>query len=1624
MNQNGFKKTTLAVCLSMTPMFVQAAPNLVAHWTFDEETSGIIYDKVNGYSATLNETHQLHASPQGNAVEFTTLADNGMLPIDKSFMSLIDKEISISIWSKGWSSSAQNNILRALDGDGNRVINTHLPYKNGNVYLDLGNDVGNPGGYDRLQVALPADVTQNEWNHWVITKSITTGELVLYINGTEAGRTQDDFQGFSLLESFHLGHNFMGQVDDIQVYNRALTSTEVIGLFNGDETGQPVDPEPVTDTDGDGYDDADDVFPNDANEWLDSDKDGIGNNSDTDDDNDGVLDSVDAFPLDATESVDTDGDGIGNNADTDDDNDGIFDVDDEEPLIPAASEAIADIAYFDFSDSNQLSNNTVNPQQPAVINGAQHSNGQLLMSNTTNVAFSYVDMSNANLDLGISMRFKAELTNDYRTLINHRPSDSGEGFVVYIHNGELELWYGSGSSWVPHKTGVIVNSNQSHIVTLNASKQTDGTLSLALWLDEQKVANLSGLGAVVGGNDTIHFGGGANSGEVYSFNGLIDDIRIHSSRFTDAQINAIVSGTSAPVDPEEPVVESDSDSDGVLDTVDAFPFDAAASIDSDSDGYPDKWNSGKTSADSTSGLILDAFPADATEWSDLDNDGVGDNADNDDDNDGVTDEVDQFPYDPTESVDTDGDGIGNNADVDDDNDGILDIDDAEPLVPNFKSGAKPDGLIAHWSFDNANGTELTDSVQGFTTQLNTTTELVNGKLGKAVQFNSYGSGNELLLDPQLINQFDKQLTISFWQKGYHGTGENNVLFANDAQGNRVLRVHLPYKGQTVYFDAGNDADKATTYDRIQIEKPLALNSSQWHHWLLSKNVETGKMSIYFDGQLLLSEQGKTQGFSLLDSVKLGNNFLGAVDDIRIYNQELTSKDATHLFNNDIADRDGDGMPDYKDAFPNDGTEYADSDGDGIGNNADTDDDNDGVLDSVDGMPLDPTESVDTDGDGIGNNADTDDDNDGFVDSVDAFPLDPNENLDTDSDGIGNNADSDDDNDGVDDVNDDFPLDPNKQVAKTDNCEVDWTETSVAYGRTWKRSYYDHDCDELNGAEPTIVPDLQSPQPISYTNIFDRERENHDYNPRFIPGRTYFDKKNLPWIYVNNMNQLDLSEGAPGVHVGAVSGKPTGKPLHALTYDDRTYRPFYSSTNECQRCDAYIQRMDENGQWHIISIRDLEEEFGFTKHWGGPDGYRYRYMEQIYFTDNGDVFFKVDNGVIHYRAATNDWKGYPRSWTGTTEMVGDGKGLPVFMRSETSTKQLTVIQFVADSNGNLSLKDTAVPLSKKFIIYRGSNPAILEGNTLHVAAYNKDNNDPNWSNYNTGQYYIRYQLDTGDLDEIFMGFTGNPSKSGTDDHNRPIVLLDSKKYLHFISGAHGHQIWHRRSLLPITDSSWNNANVKFSSTDSELLFTPGPMEPVSRYPKDSPLQDGVDYLGASDGGYTYIHARLDSKDNLHLAVRNNSVGKTTSGYRLEYIRGTSDGNGDYKWDKRGTLVEPNWKMYSNYKQKLHIDNQDNIYVTYTYEIQNFSDSTWYNAKTENKLTSLGACAAQSAEQDCVHVKNEHYKRWPDEALSGTSTRYVQNGMHDPVTISSSDGGETWSLVTSDDFAERQCTSCND
>jgi PKD repeat protein len=101
---------------------------------------------------------------------------------------------------------------------------------------------------------------------------------------------------------------------DTLIFQLIVTDNE--GLQATDTCSVYVTREPVTDSDGDGVPDDQDEFPNDADEYLDTDGDGVGNNADTDDDNDGMPDVWELLygldPLENDADDDPDGDEISN----------------------------------------------------------------------------------------------------------------------------------------------------------------------------------------------------------------------------------------------------------------------------------------------------------------------------------------------------------------------------------------------------------------------------------------------------------------------------------------------------------------------------------------------------------------------------------------------------------------------------------------------------------------------------------------------------------------------------------------------------------------------------------------------------------------------------------------------------------------------------------------------------------------------------------------------------------------------------------------------------------------------------------------------------------------------------------------------------------------------------------------------------------------------------------------------------------------------------------------------------------------------------------------------------------------------------------------------------------------
>ncbi|MFB6340679.1 T9SS type A sorting domain-containing protein [Saccharicrinis sp. FJH62] len=523
------------------------------------------------------------------------------------------------------------------------------------------------------------------------------------------------------------------------------------------------------------------------------------------------------------------------------------------------------------------------------------------------------------------------------------------------------------------------------------------------------------------------------------------------------------------------LIDCDYDNDGVINELDAFPYDPTETVDTDGDGVG---NNADTDDDCDG--FLDSDEADnetdplnaGSVPSDNDGDKISDLNDPDDDNDGVIDTLDDFPMDASESLDTDNDGIGNNADTDDDGDGYSDADeianDTDPLdaesVPSDNDGDKVsdmndtdddnDGVIdleddfpmdASESVDTdndgvGNNADMDDDGDGYTDADevdNNTDPLDAGSVppdndgDKVSDLNDPDDDNDGVIDAEDKFPMDASESVDTDNDGVGNNADTDDDGDGYSDADEVANNTDPLDAGSIPPD--NDGDKVSDLNDPDDDNDGVIDTEDKFPMDASESVDTDNDGVGNNADT--DDDG--DGYSDLDEAANNTDPLDA-------GSVPSDNDGDKVSDLNDADDDNDGVIDTEDEFPMDASEWIDTDNDGTGNNADTDDDNDGYPDVVELSnetdPLD-AESVpdDMDGDGISDKDDQDDDNDGVLDVDDAFPKDPTESIDTDNDGIGNNADFDDDGDGYTDAdelaNDTDPLDAGSVPPDNDGDKV-------------------------------------------------------------------------------------------------------------------------------------------------------------------------------------------------------------------------------------------------------------------------------------------------------------------------------------------------------------------------------------------------------------------------------------------------------------------------------------------------------------------------------------------------------------------------------------------------------------
>jgi parallel beta-helix repeat protein len=226
---------------SNTSSWIDFDRSLVGYWAMDYYNSTDIFDNStylnNGtFGGGLNYSN-LTTGARGQALTFDGSDDR--LNVSNLDLTSTDK-ISVSFWINTLSTRTQETIME--NGQN---------YNGNNAFIIITGDVGpvghiefsdSTGGYNLVYTSNAYN--DGNWHHVVgiINRSAGSSEITIYVDGindtVESPAQRADLNGAFANYPIYIGGrytstlNFTGSLDEIMVFSRALSQTEVLALYN------------------------------------------------------------------------------------------------------------------------------------------------------------------------------------------------------------------------------------------------------------------------------------------------------------------------------------------------------------------------------------------------------------------------------------------------------------------------------------------------------------------------------------------------------------------------------------------------------------------------------------------------------------------------------------------------------------------------------------------------------------------------------------------------------------------------------------------------------------------------------------------------------------------------------------------------------------------------------------------------------------------------------------------------------------------------------------------------------------------------------------------------------------------------------------------------------------------------------------------------------------------------------------------------------------------------------------------------------------------------------------------------------------------------------------------------
>ncbi|MHC4647502.1 MAG: LamG domain-containing protein, partial [Planctomycetota bacterium] len=231
-------------------------PNMIIWYKLDESEG----ETANDDSGYENHAH-VDGPDEGPAWDPAEGRYGGSLGFDDDTdvevpigaMGSVSTGITVSLWLKdAYRSGSYNWVFEAPGPGGVRVQAAVVEEDNDDVYWRAGNDTNDVLTWDMAREDLDPKTLEG-WHHWAFIKDEVAGAMSIYFDGEvkESNDVVDSTVANIRNGQMRFGvgggsaNTYIGKIDEVKVFNKALTAKEVAALFRGGELELAWAPQPI-----------------------------------------------------------------------------------------------------------------------------------------------------------------------------------------------------------------------------------------------------------------------------------------------------------------------------------------------------------------------------------------------------------------------------------------------------------------------------------------------------------------------------------------------------------------------------------------------------------------------------------------------------------------------------------------------------------------------------------------------------------------------------------------------------------------------------------------------------------------------------------------------------------------------------------------------------------------------------------------------------------------------------------------------------------------------------------------------------------------------------------------------------------------------------------------------------------------------------------------------------------------------------------------------------------------------------------------------------------------------------------------------------------------------------------